>query len=216
MGFITFPKLDVLPWLTHGFIVRQPHIDENIPRNQILARLQKKHGSILKSQGINGDALCLAEQVHGNGVDIANIAGISYAGVDGLVTTKLGLPLGIYVADCSAIFLVETRRPAIGLLHSGRKGTEANIVREGIAQLKAVCGGEMSHIIAIISPCIHRCCYDVDFVETIEMQLAAEGVNEIWRHPDCTGCHCDRYYSYRKEKGHTGRMLAFMMINELS
>lgn len=215
---IGFPCFDRFTWLTHGFTTRIEGVNISVTsRNKTLASLQKQHQIILKSCGIDSNDLCLPEQVHENKVVIIQtlesiLGTLPVRGADGLVTAKPNLALGIHVADCCAVFLVETQRRAIGLLHSGRKGTEAHIVREGVRQLKMVCDGKGPNIVAALSPCIHPCCYEVDFVSKIEHQLREEGVGEIWRHPDCTGCHTDRYYSYRKEKGCTGRMLALMMI----
>ena len=175
----------------------------------------------MKSQGIQWNQLHLAKQVHGNQVIAitkpSSIKRLSTApkitpATDGLVTNIADVSIGIYVADCCAVFLVEPQQRAIALLHSGRKGTETEIVREGVHRLKEITQSDPSHILAVLSPCIHPCCYDVDFVTAIEQQLKSEGVLQIWRHPDCTGCHLEQYYSYRKEKGLTGRMLAFMMI----
>ena len=209
---IAFPPLDRLPWLIHGFTLR-PDGGE----------------IILKSQGIEWSDLRLAEQVHGNQVamvsadnlkslpatrqagEISNLK-FPIPGADGLVTATANVPLGIYVADCCAVFLVEPRKRAIALLHSGRRGTEENIVHQGMESLMSLNGGNPSDVVAVLSPCIHRCCYEVDFVAQIEQQLRNEGVREIWRHPDCTSCRADLYYSYRKEKGRTGRMLAFAMV----
>ncbi|MBI4026429.1 MAG: polyphenol oxidase family protein [Verrucomicrobia bacterium] len=221
METLVFPPLTRLPWLNHGFTTRQIAIEVTASRDVALSRLQERHRQIVESQGVIWRQLHLAEQVHRNRIVIAGHAGGSLSqpeqpavapGADGLITATAGVPLGIHVADCCAIFLVETRRRAIGLLHSGRKGTEAGIAREGVRRLAALAQGDPSAMISALSPCIHRCCYEVDFIGEIEQQLRAEGVGEIWRHPDCTGCHPERYYSYRKEKGQTGRMLAFMMI----
>ena len=220
-SLLVFPQLKCFPWLSHGFTLRQNGIDVNVAREEVIERLQTKHQKLLESQGIPWKYLQLGEQVHGNKVIVLHPknTGVSvcspqtvHSDADGLVTAICDVPIGIYVADCCAVFLVETKQRAIGLLHSGRKGTEANIVAEGIKQLKTVCGSQSAEISAFLSPCIHGCCYDVDFVSEIELQLRAEGAGEIWQHPDCTGCHLDRYYSYRREKGCTGRMLAFMMI----
>jgi len=221
MDLITFPPLDRFPWLVHGFITRQHGVDANGPREDVIACLREGHRMVFTTLGIEWSHLRLPEQVHGNYVEVVDDKETgsqirnphsAIANADGLVTTSVNVPLGIHVADCCAVFLVETRHRAIGLLHSGRRGTEGNIVRQGIRELTTLSGGNPSDVVAVLSPCIHGCCYDVDFVAQIERQLRDEGVEEVWRHPDCTGCHMDRYYSYRKEKGRTGRMLAFAMI----
>ncbi len=215
---LTFPILERFDWLIHGFTLRQETPIAHLARAKRREKLEEGQISLLQSVGISSRQLHLAEQVHGAEVVIAihdseeSPSNPPVPVADGLVTALPGLALGIHVADCCAVYLVETRRRAIALLHSGRRGTEAVIARNGVRRLARVCGGNPADMAAVLSPCIHACCYDTDFVGQIERQLAGEGVGEIWRHPDCTGCHPERYYSYRKEKGDTGRMLAFMMI----
>lgn len=212
MNVVTFAELSALPWLVHGFTARVPGLDVKVDRALALERLRQSHQEVLAQRGMSLETMRFAEQVHGAKVARATFANREISpNVDGLVTDEAGLGLGIYVADCCAIFLVDRRSKAIGLLHSGRKGTDANIAMEGETQLLEFSGGRPEDVIAALSPCIHGCCYDSDFCSQIEEQLRALRVGAVVRHPDCTGCRQDRYYSYRKEQGRTGRMLAFMM-----
>ncbi len=210
-GFLTFPPLERLDWLVHGFTLRQEPSGAGASRD----KLQPHHLETLRSLGIAKDQLRLAGQIHGAevvAVEEGPLPAVPASGADGLVTRAPGLALGIHVADCGAVYLVETRRRAIGLLHSGRRGTEANIVRHGARRLVEISGGDPADMVAVLGPCIHACCYDTDFAAMILEQLAAEGIREVWQHPDCTACHPNRYDSYRRDKGDTGRMLAFLMI----
>jgi polyphenol oxidase len=211
---IQFPPLEDLSWLAHGFTSRQADVDVTGSRSEMLKKLHHRHEAILQTQGIEWEKIRFAEQVHGNHVAIVgrDAAPVDFPKADGLVTISPGMGLGIYVADCCAVFLVETQRRAIGLLHSGKKGTELNIASAGLQELLAASGGSVDHVLAVLSPCIHDCCYDINFVEEIEKQLRSKGVDKVFRHSDCTGCLSEKYYSYRREKGQTGRMLAFMMV----
>jgi len=209
-----FAPLENIPWLAHGFVIREPGLRMDVPRSEALELLRGKHERILNSEGIKFDHLRRAEQVHGNivaHVERKNEVVMS-SGADGLITADREVPLGIYVADCCAIYLVDPDVKAVGLLHSGKKGTEGNIACQGVHEMKECFQADPSRIIAVLSPCIHSCCYEVDFISEIEDQLRKEGVQKITKNPLCTSCHVERFYSYRKEQGKTGRMLAFMMI----
>lgn len=71
----------------------------------------------------------IAEQVHGNVVArIDDPPAAPVAGADGMVTSEKKLCLAIYVADCAAVYLADKKGRAIGLVHSGKKGTELGIV----------------------------------------------------------------------------------------
>ena len=75
-------------------------------------------------------------------------------------------------------------------------------------------GVEPVDIIVQLSPCIRPPTYEVDFARTIREDCLAAGVPAEQVHDDgtCTSSDHDRYYSYRIEKGKTGRMLALMAI----
>jgi copper oxidase (laccase) domain-containing protein len=133
-----------------------------------------------------------------------------HAGSDGLITNQRGLALGIYVADCCAVYLVDPVTPAIGLVHSGRKGTELEIVGSAIDQMAAKFGSKISNLIVQLGPCIRPPHYEVDFAAQIIEQCKSRGVTQIHDSGVCTACDLQNYYSYRTEKGRTGRMLALL------
>jgi copper oxidase (laccase) domain-containing protein len=52
----------------------------------------------------------------------------------------------------------------------------------------------------------------VDFAREIVRQARAPGVEQVLDAGRCTACDLQRYYSYRAEKGRTGRMLALLAL----
>jgi copper oxidase (laccase) domain-containing protein len=129
---------------------------------------------------------------------------------DGIITNQRGVALGIYVADCCAVYIVDPKTPAIGLVHSGRKGTELGVVTNATRQMIHRFGSDPANMIVQLSPCIRPPHYEVDFAAEIIRQCRALGVKEIHDSSICTACDLGRYYSYRAEKGKTGRMLAVL------
>ncbi len=118
--------------------------------------------------------------------------------------------LGVYVADCCAVYILDPKTPAIGLVHSGRKGTELGVVTNGINQMVHRFASNPANMIVQLSPCIRPPHYEIDFAAEIMRQCRAFGVKEIHDSEVCTACDLARYYSYRAEKGKTGRMLALL------
>ena len=133
-------------------------------------------------------------------------------GVDGLITADPRVCLGIYVADCCAVYLVEPERRVIALLHSGRKGSELGITAAAIERMRDEFGCDPAKMIVQLSPCIRPPHYEIDFAALIRRDCAAAGVRQIFDCGTCTGANVDRYYSYRVEKGKTGRMLALLAL----
>ena len=136
-----------------------------------------------------------------------------FAGCDGIITNQRGVALGIYVADCCAVYIVDPKTPAIGLVHSGRKGTELGVVTNAINQMIERFASDPINMIVQLSPCIRPPHYEVDFAVEIIRQCRALGVEYIYDSSTCTACDLNRYYSYRAEKGKTGRMLAVVGLN---
>jgi hypothetical protein len=134
------------------------------------------------------------------------------AETDGLVTNMAGMCLGVYVADCCAVYLADPVRRAIGLVHSGKKGTELAIARRAVETMEREYGSRAGDLVAQLSPCIRPPEYDVDFAVEIVGQLRSAGVGQVEDCGENPGADLERYYSYRMEKGRTGRLLALLMI----
>ena len=132
---------------------------------------------------------------------------------DGIITNQRGVALGIYVADCCAVYIVDPTTPAIGLVHSGRKGTELGVVTNAIRQMIQRFGSDPANMVVQLSPCIRPPHYEVDFASEIMRQCRAQGVHYIHDSGTCTACELSRYYSYRAEKGKTGRMQAVIGLD---
>lgn len=206
----TFPELDALRFLLAGFVRRVEGVDVDADRETALARLAGVHERLRHEAGFPAP-FAMAEQVHGNVVTVTRAPGL-HAGCDALATDAPGLTLGIYVADCAPVFLADKFGRAIALIHSGRKGTELGIVPAALEKLRTEFGVDAQEVIAVIGPCIRPPHYEVDFAATIRAQLAAAGTGRIHDAGVCTAADSEHYYSYRREKGRTGRMLALMAL----
>lgn len=210
----TFPVLDVTPGIKARFFGRIPSLAVKEQRQKVMTLLAPHHQQLLRAEHLGEYPLVTCEQVHGNQVAVVDrlIKPTPIADADALFTLQRGVTLGIYVADCAPVWIVTTRGDAGALLHSGKKGTELGIVTKGIAMFKELHGNDPKDLIVVIGPCIRPPCYEVDFAAEIRAQAERAGVLSIHDHRICTGCHPDRYYSYRKEKGLTGRMLATLTL----
>ena len=209
----TFAALD-LPHIRHAFLCRVPGLDVGVEREEALRRLDESHAAARHELGFGAMPLATAQQVHGNEVAVVEAAQAAPApGADALVTNRRNIALGIYVADCCAIYLVDPVKRAIGLAHSGRKGTELGIATKAIAAMAENFGSNSADLIAQLSPCIRPPHYEVDFAAEIARQCRASGVREVFDCGENTASDLARYYSYRVEHGKTGRMLALLALD---
>jgi copper oxidase (laccase) domain-containing protein len=207
----TYPELLELDGVAHGFVARQPGVEVSLDRESTLARLQPGFSLGIGELGLDSGRVAMAEQVHGGDVAVVVGSGMS-PGVDGLITDVPGLALGIVVADCCAIYLVDPQRKAIGLVHSGKKGTEAQIAAVAIRAMAEEFGTDPRDLVVRLSPCIRPPAYEVDIAAEIRQQVVAAGVpaGSVFDDGVCTTSDQEKYYSYRAEKGATGRMLAVL------
>lgn len=195
------------------FITRVPGVSVSTDREAVISALTPEHESVMRSHGIDPRFLRRAQQVHGNSVAIVGDIGCSYPveGVDALFCGGVAdCCLGIYVADCAAVWIYDTASGARGLAHSGKQGTALNIVGELLERMRKTLGVKAEDCIAVISPCIRKPDYEVDIAADIKQQLAAAGVlpENIVDSGLNTAADLTTFYSYRVEKGNTGRMLA--------
>jgi copper oxidase (laccase) domain-containing protein len=197
VNFLRFPELEVRG-LRHALTLRSvpPLISADVPQ-------------ILQEAGLPED-YAMGEQTHGAGVAVVNLGGKGKVipAVDALITREKNLSLVIRVADCGPVWIHCEKTGAIGLVHSGRKGTEAGVVGVTIRRMREEFGSEPSSMMALLGPCIRPPHYDVNFAGEILRQLEREKVGKVVDSGLCTASDLTRFYSYRAEKGQTGRHFA--------
>jgi copper oxidase (laccase) domain-containing protein len=199
--------------VVHAFAVRQPGVEVDAERAEAVGRLGPAHAALRAGLGLAERAFCSAEQVHGAGVSVVTGAIPAFHnGVDSLVTESDRVSLGIYTADCCAVFLADPVRRVIALAHAGAKGTRLGVVAATLHCMREQFGCEAVDIRALLSPCIRPPHYEWDFASEIRRQLASAGVGSVTDSGACTGADIHNYYSYRMEKGRTGRMLALLAL----
>lgn len=84
-----------------------------------------------------------------------------YTDVDGLVTDEPGLILATFYADCVPLYFVDPVHKAIGLSHSGWRGTVERMGQATLDKMKAEFGTDPADVYAAIGPSICQDCYEV-------------------------------------------------------
>lgn len=159
---------------------------------------------------------------------------------DALITNLPNVILSILTADCVPILLYDPKQKVIAAIHAGWKGTQAQIASKTVQKMKEVFGCQEQDIIAGIAPSIGRCCYEVgtdvaqhffntpqgftgigekymlDLPYINKQQLLNVGLQEkhIEMSNICTACEVEHFFSYRKEKGCSGRFMSMIGLKE--
>ncbi len=200
-----------------GWVGRIPGIATAVERDEAMRRLRGAHEKVLGGV-VGGGGWWRAEQVHGSSVAVVPGAATVVAadglrvvrGVVGLVRGVGGVVMAVYVADCGPVWLADRVSGAIGIVHSGKKGTAGNILGAAVRVMAENFATRPENLVAVLGPCIRPPHYETDFAAEIARQAEAAGIGE---YHDCgcdTAADLGKYYSYRMEQGHTGRMLAWI------
>lgn len=84
-----------------------------------------------------------------------------YSDIDGLITNEPGLTLATFYADCVPLYFVDTVHRAIGLSHSGWRGTVRRMGRVTIEAMRKEYKTEPKDVLCAIGPSICKDCYEV-------------------------------------------------------
>lgn len=84
-----------------------------------------------------------------------------YKDVDGLITNEPGLVLSTFFADCVPLYFVDPVHRAIGMSHSGWRGTVARMGKVTLEAMQREYGTNPADTICAIGPSICQDCYEV-------------------------------------------------------
>ncbi|MEI6266804.1 MAG: polyphenol oxidase family protein [bacterium] len=179
---------------------------------------------LAKAISVSEKAFTCGQQTHSTNIKVvtqkdfgkgSNSWKDGFTETDGLITKIVDVPLLVVTADCASIFIYDPINNAIGIAHSGKKGTESNIVGGTITQMTIKYNSRPDNLLVGIGPCIHSCCYEIDLPRLINNQLIIAGVSQenIEHSNICTCCSNDIFYSHRAGNGHTGRFANVIMLN---
>ena len=189
----------------------------------------------LSSLGVSLLQLALPGQVHGARIQEAAKGG-DYPETDGLITRTKDIVLGVSIADCVPVLLFDPVQKAIAAVHSGWRGTAANVVHHAIGSMISVFSSASRDLLAYIGPSASACCYAVgsevarlfpgdftriadgntflDLKGVVRTQMVAEGVlpERIETSPHGTISEPAMFHSFRREGEKAGRMLAVIAL----
>ena len=84
-----------------------------------------------------------------------------YTNVDGLITNEPGVILSTFYADCVPLYFVDPVHKAIGLSHSGWRGTVGRMGQKTLEAMQEAFGTNPADVYAAIGPSICQACYEI-------------------------------------------------------
>lgn len=197
---ISFPSLLEVAGLAHGVTTREGGVSVgrfaslNLGRSTGDAAQAVLENRRRAAAGLGFCGLVSARQVHGARVVEVRDAGADPGEADALVTDRPGLLLAVLGADCPGVLLVDPRRRALAVVHSGWRGTLAGVSAAALRELTALYGTRPEDLRAAVGPGISARRYEVgpEVAEALaplagrEDGLLARGRADRW-HVDLSG-----------------------------
>ena len=241
-NLLLFPPLSRHP-LFHGAFTREggvsaaPWASLNVAFNVGDTNTHVKTNRKIIKNSLAADVLVSAKQVHGDKVYIIDRQppeDFEVEGFDALITDLPGLGLMVQHADCQAVLVYDPKQRAIGIIHSGWRGSVANIIGTTITAMIDTYGVKPIDLLVAIGPSLGPCCaefinfqkelpssfiqYQVkpnyfDFWAISRHQIQQTGVlkEHIFSAGICTACN-PLFFSYRRDKI-TGRCASVIGMN---
>ena len=124
------------------------------------------HDMVLSRQTHTANVRVVTEEDKGKGI----VRERDYTDVDGLVTNVPGICLVTSYADCVPLYFVDPIHHAVGLSHSGWRGTVGQIGRKTIEMMVQQYGSDPKDMACVIGPSICQQCYEVSEDVAVQFQ----------------------------------------------
>lgn len=175
--YLTFPSLSEHTEYIHAFSTRLGGVSEGIYESMNLSFTRGDDDNCVRDNfsrfadavGVPYDSIVMSDQTHTTNIRLVTSAdkgnGLTrpknFFDTDALITNERGVTLFTSFADCVPLFFIDPVNKAIGLAHSGWRGTVGRIGAKTIAKMQEEFNSKPSDIIAAIGPSICSDCYEV-------------------------------------------------------
>lgn len=194
VSYLTFPGLERTGVVRHLFSTREGGVSEGIYASMNLSYTRGDEKDAVDENyrriaacldSVVEDMVC-SDQTHTDNIRLVTAAdrgkGVTkpkdYRDVDGLITQERGIVLCTFFADCVPLFFVDPVNRAIGLSHSGWRGTVQKIGRKTVEEMGKAFGTKPEDIHAAIGPSICQDCYEVS--EDVIEEFRAVFPGKLW------------------------------------
>ncbi len=179
---------------------------------------------VFHSRQVHGRDVLFHDGPEGYGLEIGPDA-------DGHASGTPGVLMGVTVADCVPVYLVDPLRKAVAVLHAGWRGVVAGVLERGLQVLKDSFGSPAGDLLIHLGPAICVTCYEVgpevhdalglshrgiptpvDLLGILAARAMTAGVDpsKLTRSAHCTCCGGSPFFSHRR--GDQERQVGYLGI----
>lgn len=192
--WLSYQAFEQFPDIVHAFSTRLGGVSQGIYSSMNLsftrgdddAAVYENYRRLAEAVGFSAEDIVTSDQTHtanvrlvteedrGNGITKPR----PYTDVDGMITNVPGLVLATFYADCVPLYFIDPVHRAIGLSHSGWRGTVAKIGEVTVRRMQEEFGSDPSEIYGAVGPSICQDCYEVS--EDVIEQFRAAFPQDKW------------------------------------
>lgn len=193
LPLLHYPLLDQTGIVEHCFTTRVGGVSEGIyeslnfsvARGDAPAAVLENYRRVAEAFGKTVDDFVCTDQTHtttvlqvgkeecGYGVTKER----PYTDVDGLITNEPGVILSTFYADCVPLYFVDPVHKAVGLSHSGWRGTVGRMGKKTLEAMAEAYGTKPEDVYAAVGPSICQDCYEIseDVAEHFYQEFEGHG-----------------------------------------
>ena len=197
--YITFKAFEAYPEILCAFSTRKGGVSSGMFSSMNLGRMEldsrenvlENYNLFARAVGTDCKNFVISDQQHTANIKIVSeedrgkglFKDKDYEAVDGFITDKKDVVLCLLFADCVPVFLYDPDRHVISLVHSGWKGTAANISLKAVNIMHEKFGSDPADIISVIAPSICASCYEVsaDLYEAFSENFSEDDLEAVFK-----------------------------------
>ena len=169
--FLSYPMLEKTGIVNHGFSTKLGGVSKgcwatmniSTTRGDDPEDVKETERRIARAIGVKPEDFTYTNQTHTTNVAVvrAEDKGKRFMETDGMITNVPGICLVTFYADCVPLYFVDPLHHAIGLSHSGWRGTVQKIGEVTIKKMAEEYGSNPKDMKVAIGPSICQDCYEV-------------------------------------------------------
>ncbi|WP_331658557.1 peptidoglycan editing factor PgeF [Lacrimispora sp.] len=175
--YLSFPILERTGLVKQGFSTKLGGVSQGkyatmnftFTRGDNRSHVMENYRRMGKALGVDMERMVLSYQTHTTNVRLVTeedagkgiVKERDYEDVDGLITNVPGITLVTFYADCVPLYFLDPIHQAIGLSHSGWRGTVKRMGEVTVKKMEEAFGTKAEDVIACIGPSICKECYEV-------------------------------------------------------
>uniref|UniRef100_UPI0040560244 peptidoglycan editing factor PgeF n=1 Tax=Agathobacter sp. TaxID=2021311 RepID=UPI0040560244 len=177
MPLLHFPLLEETGMVNHCFTTRLGGVSEgdcaalnlSFARGDDVEAVEKNFDLLAEAMGVPVEDFVFSDQTHTTNIlkvtsekrGCGIVKEKDYSDIDGFITNEPNVMLSTFYADCVPLYFIDPVNKAIGLSHSGWKGTVGRMGQKTLEAMREAYGTNPADVICAIAPSICVDCYEV-------------------------------------------------------